>query len=250
MMRTIAKNKILSLILLSALFFLNTAHAGPPFISDNPEPTEYKHVELYFFSALDKTNDAANLQIPAVEADWGFAPNWQLHLVVPGVLNMPQGEPNTYGLGDIETGFTYRFIQETKDRPQVAIAPIWEIPSGDKDRGLGNGRGWLKLPVWLQKTWGSWTTYGGSGYVINSAPEARNYSFASLVVQHDLNDKWTLGSEIFTQGASAVDSRAYTMLTVGGYYNFNKHFSLLFSTGHSIIGEAHLQGYVGVHWVS
>ena len=33
-----------------------TACAGPPFLTDDPEPVEYKHGEFYVFSILDATN--------------------------------------------------------------------------------------------------------------------------------------------------------------------------------------------------
>ena len=28
---------------------------GPPFMTDDPEPVEYKHSEFYIFSTMDKT---------------------------------------------------------------------------------------------------------------------------------------------------------------------------------------------------
>jgi hypothetical protein len=132
----------------------------------------------------------------------------------------------------------------------MAIAPAIEWSTGNTDRDLGNGRTWLKIPVWAQKSWGSWTTYGGGGYAFNSADDMRNYPFAGWVIQHDINEKLSLGGEIYTQSATSDDSKSYTLLNVGGSYRLSKHFELLSSVGHSIAGENHLVGYVGLHWTS
>jgi len=236
------------LILLITLLFLTAAQANPPFLTDNPEPTEYQHLEFYYYAFLDKTHNTTNVQIPAIEIDWGFAPNWEWYIQAPAVLNALQTGPNTYGLGDTETGILYRFVQETANRPQIGITPAWVIPTGDAQRNLGNGRGWARLPIWLQKSWGSWTSYGGGGYAINSAVGAKNYSFGGLVIQRQLNEKWTLGGDLFTQGADTIDTRSYAIFTAGAYYNLNKNVSLLFSIAHSVVGEEHFQGYVGIYW--
>lgn len=225
-----------------------TAQAAPPFSSDGPEPTEYRHVEIYAFTTMDRAEGTTVLQVPALEIDWGFAHDWQFHFQLPGVLNMPNEGSNAYGPSDVELGVVYRFIHETEMLPQVGFTPLWNVPSGDQDRGLGNGQGWIRLPIWLQKSWGPWTVYGGGGYAINSAPQARNYGYGGLVIQRKLNEKWTLGAELARQDAAVIGSNPATMLTLGGYYNINDHISLLFSAGHSIVGEGHVQGYVGIYW--
>ena len=41
-----------------------------------------------------------------------------------------------------------------------------EAPTGNADRGLGVGATWYRLPVWMQKDWNHWTTYGGGGFQV------------------------------------------------------------------------------------
>ena len=82
-------------------------------------------------------------------------------MVVPLTSVTPEA---AHGLGDIELGVKYRFLSETARRPQIGIFPMLEVPSGDPRRGLGNGQVWARLPLWLQKSSGPWTTYGGAGY--------------------------------------------------------------------------------------
>lgn len=224
------------------------ALAGPPFQTDDPEPVDFRHWEAYFFSTLYETPGGYETQGPAAEFNTGAWPNLQLHLVVPVAGNVPAAGTNAFGFGDIEAGVKYRFVQETKWRPQFGIFPLLEIPTGSASRGLGNGRLWAKLPLWVQKSSGPWTTYGGGGYAINPAPGQRNYAYAGWLVQRDLGKKLTLGGEIFSQGADAATSRSATFADGGGYYYFTKTFQLLFSAGHTFAGESRTEAYLGLYW--
>jgi hypothetical protein len=243
------KKIIVPFIFLIMLIALQNASAGPPFLTDDPVPVDYQHWELYFFSMLDSSANITNIQAPAIELNYGVIPNLQLHMIIPATASIPSSNAaNTYGLGDTEVGFKYRFIQETDNRPQIAIFPLFELPTGDASRGLGNGRLWMKLPIWLQKSWGSWTSYGGGGYALNSASGMKNYPYSGWLIQHDLNQHLTLGMELFSQGKSAVDTPGFTAINAGGYYNFTKNFSLLFTMGHNIAGQQNTLGYLGLYW--
>ena len=46
-------------------------------------------------------------------------------------------------------------------RPMIGVFPLVEAPTGDARRGLGAGHTREFLPLWLQKSFGGWTTYGG-----------------------------------------------------------------------------------------
>src|SRR5271157_5049838 len=72
----------------------------------------------------------------------------------------------------------YRFIQETAKCPQIGVFPLLEVPTGNSRLGLGNGQLWARLPLWIQKSYGPWTTYGGVGYQINHAPAMKDSLFA------------------------------------------------------------------------
>ncbi|HEV2488639.1 MAG TPA: transporter [Candidatus Acidoferrales bacterium] len=224
------------------------AHAGPPFQTDDPEPVEFKHWEAYLFSTLFRASGSYATFGPAIEINAGALPNLQLHLVVPMAGIVPDAGLNAYGIGDIELGVKYRFVQEGKHMPQIGIFPMLEAPTGDPHLGLGNGKLWARLPLWIQKSSGPWTTYGGAGYALNNAPGQLNYPFGGWLVQRDLGKKLTLGMEVFGQGPDAVVSRSATFADAGGYYYFTKNFQLLFSTGHTFAGEARSEAYVGLYW--
>jgi hypothetical protein len=241
-------NRLLLLFTLWICFPAPDAWAGPPFLTDDPEPVPFRHYEAYLFSMLDRASDGYGAAVPAFEFNIGAAPNLQLHVIAPAQLLVPTEGQTAYGFGDMEVGAKYRFVQETPKRPQIGTFVMLELPTGDRQRGLGNGQLWAKLPVWLQKSWGRWTSYGGGGYVINHAAGMRDHPFFGWEVQRELSKKVTLGAEWFNPGRESVATGNSHIVNVGGFYNFTQNFSLLFTVGHSVEGDSHTVAYLGLYW--
>ena len=236
--------RLLAMCLMLA-FSSRLAFAGPPFLTDDPEPVQFHHYEAYVFSTVDRSNGSTFSQIPAFEFNIGAARNLQLHIIVPGAYLHPDG---AYGIGDVELGAKYRFVEEGEHRPQVGAFPTLEVPTGNGRTGLGNGQLWARLPVWAQKSFGPWTTYGGVGYQINHAPGMKNSLFAGWLVQRQLAKRLVLGTEIYHQQADAAGARQTTFIDSGGYCNFRDDISLLFMLGHIVSGERHTVGYLGLYY--
>ncbi len=211
------------------------ARAGPPFITDDPEPVDLGHWEVYGFSAGTRVEGNTS-GVVGTEINYGAAPNLQLHIIVPLAYNDTQGGATQVGLGDTELGVKYRFITpgEKDWFPQVAVFPLVEVPTGDADRGLGAGKTRVYLPVWLQKDFGDWTTYGGGGYWINPGPGNQDYWFAGWLLQRKITDQLALGAEVFHQTAMQQAGRDTSGFNVGGVYDFNEHYHLLFSAGRGL----------------
>ncbi|MGH8116058.1 MAG: hypothetical protein ACREPJ_01920 [Rhodanobacteraceae bacterium] len=131
---------------------------------------------------------------------------------------------------------------------QAGVFPMAELATGSARRGLGNGRTWYRLPLWVQKTTGNWTFDGGGGFIVNPAPGMYNAAFGGALAQYTFDPRWTLGVEVFRQNALAADQPRYTVLNAGGYLNFTPGFSLLFSAGRSIAGARHTVAYLGLYW--
>jgi len=234
--------------LLLTIAAASPAFAGPPFLTDDPEPVEPGHWEAYLFGTLDSARDLRSVEGPAFEVNFGAAPDTQLHLVVPLTSAGPSGGGAAHGLGDVEVGVKYRFVAEGEGRPQVGVFPMIELPTGDASRQLGNGRLWARLPLWVQKRWGAWTTYGGAGYAVNRATGARSYAFGGWLVQRDLGGGLALGGEVYARGADTEGGQGATILNAGGTLDIRPGFSLLFSAGHTIAGERHGVVYLGLYW--
>lgn len=243
-----ALNKIISLLIY--LIPASILYAGAPFITNDPVPATFRGTDIYLFSNLNKTNiviEEPYLNLAAVEADWGFLPDFQVSIVIPYAWANTSIHAS-HGWGDIQLGITYRFVEETPQLPHIALAPQMTLPTGDVDDNLGNGQISFQLPIWFQKSWGPWTSYGGGGWAFNAAPGQRNYPFAGWLLQKDLSKALTFGLEIFSEGAVSDTGRASTAINAGGNYNVTEQFSLLFSAGHSIIGQQRVLGYIGILW--
>jgi hypothetical protein len=233
--------------LLSALVLLTTplrAGAGPPYATDDPEPVEYQHWELYLASQVEHDKDGWAGTGPHVEVNYGVWPNVQLHLIAPMVFELPVEGANRYGYGDTEVGIKFRFIQETDWRPMVGTFPLLELPSGDSKHGLGTGNVETFLPIWLQKSFAGWTTYGGGGYWINPGTGNKNYWFFGWLVQREVFEHVTVGAEIFHTTPKEEHGDAETRFNLGLVVDFTEHHHLLFSAGRGIQGPNDFQGYL------
>lgn len=212
--------------------------AGPPFLTDDPEPVDLGHWEVYGFTQVTEVRDNASGVEPGLEINYGLAPNLQIHMIAPLAVDHPEGRHDTFGLGDIELGAKYRFIQETDGSPQVGMFPLLELPTGDAGHGLGAGCVRAFLPVWVQKSYGDWLTYGGGGYWINPGPGNRNYWFTGWLVQRQVTKPLAVGVELFHETASTVGGKASTGFNIGGIYDLNDHYHLLFSGGSGLQNTA------------
>jgi len=219
--------------------------AGPPFKTDDPEPVDLGHLEFYVFAAGQRVPGESSGIGPAIEFNYGILPDTQFHIVVPLAYDRPEGASSKAGIGDTEVGIKYRFLQETDSRPQVGIFPLVEIPTGDADRGLGGGHTQVYLPVWIQKSWGAWTTYGGYGWWRNPGAGNRNWTYAGWLLQRDLGERLTLGGELFHTTAATLDGRASNGFDLGGQVNFGEKHHLLFSAGRNFSGQTQSYFYFG-----
>jgi len=256
--RTIYKAATVIALLLSAV---SAAKAGPPFQTDDPEPVDFRHYEFYTFGNADGTGIEMDTAGPAIEFNWGILPNTQFHIVIPAASIMPSNNvnyspagvgPSAFGLGDVEIGVKYRLVKETKHQPMIGVFPMIEMPTGKYNLGLGVGKPWAKLPIWVQKSFGPWTTYGGVGEEIVPQTDYQNFTYGGWLVQRDIGKKWTLGTEIFSHGAEGLATpqiRRSTLLDFGGYYYIrNPGFQVLFCYGHAIAGMPETYAYLGLYW--
>ncbi len=220
------------------------AWAGPPFTTDDPEPVEYRHWEVYLASQLAHVKAGWSGTAPHLEVNYGAIPNMQLHLIAPVSFTAPSHEATHFGYGDTEVGVKYRFIEETDQLPQIGTFPLVEIPSGNRERGLGSGHAQVFLPLWLQKSFEPWMTYGGAGYWINPGKDNRDWWFTGWLLQREITPTLTLGAEIFHETPSEKAGDSDTKLNFGGFYSFSDTYHLLFSAGHTVQGPTAFQAYL------
>jgi hypothetical protein len=236
------------------------AQAGPPFQTDDPSPVDYGHYEFYIFGAADGTPAEMDSTGPAFEFNWGAVPDVQLHAILPWGVAAPSNNPiyapggqgpTKFGLTDMEFGLKYGFIHQTPHRPQIGTFTMLEVPTGNATNGLGVGRVWYKLPLWMEKEFGPWSLVGGAGYTYVHQTQFRSYPYGGFLVKRVLSDRLELSIESFThgrEGFAAAQTQASTMIDAGGYYHFKQPgLQLLFAYGHSIAGQTENYAYLGLY---
>ncbi|MGD0338499.1 MAG: hypothetical protein ABSB78_06895 [Bacteroidota bacterium] len=239
-----SKHHILVRVLVVFLLSRFPVMAGPPFITDDPQPVDYLHWELYFSSAQFFGSGEISATLPHIEINYGALPDVQLHLILPmGFVN--SDGISTYGFSNTEFGIKYRFIEETNGWPQIGTFPLIEIPTASNEQNLGSGQTQIFLPLWMQKSWGSLTTYGGGGFWYNPGEGNKNYFFIGCEIQNDFSKKVTLGGELFFHTATTEDEKSDAGCNLGGIINFDETNHLLFSFGHNFIGTGMFTGYIG-----
>jgi hypothetical protein len=232
------------LLLASVCRLVTPAVAGPPYVTDDPEPVEYQHWEVYLASLLSRDAGTWSGTAPHVEVNYGAARNLQLHCILPMSLTRSTEGTITYGYGDTEVGAKYRFVQETASQPQIGVFPLLEIPTGDAHRGLGSGQVQLFLPLWLQKSYGPWLTYGGGGYWINPGAGNHDWGYLGWQVQRELLANVNVGLEVFHTTVREQGGEAETRFNVGMVLDLSDLQHLLFSAGRGLQGPNQFQGYV------
>jgi hypothetical protein len=250
-------------VLLAALLVAPRLQAqGPPFQVDDPVPVDFEHYEFYVFGGVDGTPAEVDSTGPAFEFNWGAAPRVQLHVILPwgGIfpsnnpVYLPGGVgPSAFGLTDMELGVKLAIFKETKVTPQIGTFTMFEMPTGNYDSGLGVGKVWYKLPVWLQKNEGKWLFDGGAGETVVPQTGYHNFPYGGFLVKRELNERLELAAEVFSHGAegfAAAQTQKSTMIDAGGYWHLKKKpdTEFLFAYGHSITGQTENYAYAGLYW--
>ncbi len=204
------------------------AWAGPPFMTDDPEPTEAGHWEVYgpLIEAEGRGRDVDGAA--GAEINFGAARDLQLTLGLP-VAFAHDSDGWRGGAGDIEMSAKYRFIHDEASGLQVAAFPGVTLPTAS--HGMGAGHVTALLPVWAQKDIGRWSIFGGAGYALNPGAGNRNYWTGGIAVSRQMNERDLMGLELDRSGAGEVGGHATTSFGVGIIHQLQKPFRLLASGG-------------------
>jgi hypothetical protein len=229
------RKRIVLLCGLTLAGFAGPVLAGPPFVTDDPEPTDTGHFENYLFSEWTHAEGAYKIPAEGVEINYGAFENTQLSWSLPLNTN-----PGPGGMGQVWEplggGVKYRFIQEDAKgwRPQVGFFPQVFIPVGAASHTAHVTE---LLPIWIQKSYGPWTTFGGGGFTHNPGAGNKNYLIYGWSVQRQFTDRLALGVEVFGQTHDTVDDRGSTAAGFGWLYDFDDTWHLVGSVNTAIAGQ-------------
>lgn len=123
--------------------------------------------------AVDKEN---LLTIPRLQAFFGIMDRLGGEVSVPYV-HRKEGEESETGFGDISLGLKYLLVKEALAMP--ALVGIFElgIPTGDEEKGLGEGKTEFNAALGWVKRMGEHTVQGTFGYSTDDQDIEENVSY-------------------------------------------------------------------------
>ncbi len=210
--------------LVALLAFPAVALAGPPYISDDPEPTDDGHFEIYAFSNGTLTRDGV-AGGTGIDFNYGGAKDLQLTAVVPLAYGDPAHGKSEQGLGNVELAAKYKFLHQEEDGWDVAVFPRLFLPSASSQ--VGDHHASLFLPLFLGKDWEEWSTFGGGGCVLNQSRDSKNFCIGGWVLVRNLTEQLHIGAELVHQTADYKGGKDSTSVGAGVVYDLNDHYHLM-----------------------
>jgi hypothetical protein len=235
--RVIVRRLILPLL---ASAFPSAVYAGPPFLTDDPEPTETGHWEIYAPTVNGDGGSGSFEGSFGAELNYGAAPGLQLTVGLPINFAATGGAIRT-GTGDVALSAKYRFYHDEAAGLSIAAFPGISLPTAS--HGFGAGHVTAFIPVWVQKDTGHLSVFGGGGYNINPGPGNLNFWRGGIAVSEQVSERLLISAEADRQGADVDDGSASTQLGVGLIYQLKAPFRLLASGGPTFEDGSGLAGY-------
>lgn len=214
-------------LVLAAVLGTTPARAGPPFVTDDPVPTDRGHWEVYNFVAGVRADGATGGQA-GFDINYGGAEDLRLTAVVP--LGFDTGEGRA-GASNLELAVKYRFLHQDKQTPahDLAFFPRVITPTGGTR--LGTGHVQLLLPVWAEKDFGPWAVFGGGGVTFNPGRDQHDFWLSGVGVTRTLTKRVSLGVEVYHHTRDTRDGADFTGLNVGALLKLSDHWSLIGAGG-------------------
>jgi hypothetical protein len=204
------------------------ASAGPPYLTDDPVPTDTGHWEIYAFAQGEGRRSTIEGE-GGVDLNYGPVEDVQLTATLPLGFSHAPAEGWRGGTGDVELGVKYRLLHDEKHGLSAAIFPRAILATASHSPG-GTTR--FLLPLWLGKDFAGGTSlFGGGGYTINPGVGNRDFWQAGIALTQDVGKQVSLGAEITRQGPDAAEGTAQTRAGVGSIVHIAGPASLLVSAG-------------------
>ena len=215
--------------LAGALFLVGSpALAGPPYLTDDPIPTDTGHWEIYGFGGGEGRRSIIDANV-GTDLNYGPVDGVQLTATLPLSFSHDSSDGWRSGTGDVELGVKYRFFHDEEHGLSAAIFPRVILPTAghspeEKTKVL--------LPLWVGKDFkGGTSVFGGGGYLINPGAGNRDFWEAAVAVTQEINDGLSVGAEITRQGPDVVGGTAQTRAGVGSIIAVSNHANILLSGG-------------------
>lgn len=142
---------VLSAIPISAL-------AAHPFITDDTGTQDMSNHQIELNTDY-QTLAGARTRVASFTYSYGLLPH------LDAIVNLPAGLSSPSGIGDASVGVKWRFWED--GTTSLGLKPELYLPTGDVDKGLGNGKTSGAVTLLAQHGMEPWTFYGNLGIELN-----------------------------------------------------------------------------------
>jgi len=202
--------------------------AGPPYVTDDPAPTDLGRWEIYQFVAGSHVAGSTGGE-SGIDLNYGGARDVQLTCVIP--LAYEKTDTLHAGLGVVETAVKYRFLHQRDGGPALDVAFFPRVFWPTAAERFASSHVSVLLPLWAGRDFGSWSVFGGGGYQVNPGAGNLDYWLGGIAITRSFGERASLGAEMYHRATDAVDGRPLTAVNVGASWMLAEHWSLLLSMG-------------------
>lgn len=229
--------------LTAALILAPRAMAGPPYLSDDPIPTDYQHFEIYALAAGEHTQDG-DTGVAGIDFNYGATPDLQLTAVFPVEYQRPHGGSLSSGVGNIELAGKFRILHQEDYGWDVAVFPRVFLPSASDNFGAQHAS--LLIPIWVGREMGAWSTFGGGGCELNQSGDDQNFCLIGWALTRSVSQRLRIGGEVFHQTADTRGGEASTSLGVGATYDLSPNHHILGYLNRDVSGPERIAWYTSL----
>ncbi|HEX4365889.1 MAG TPA: transporter [Rhodopila sp.] len=216
------------------------AWGGPPYVTDDPEPTDLGHYEIYLFAGGTTARDGSG-GAGGIDFNYGAAEDLQLTAVLPLAWDAPKVGPSAATLGNIELAAKYKFLHQDDFGVDVAFFPRVFLPAGSEQ--VGEWHASLLLPLWIGRSWGKWSTFGGGGCVLNNGGGSQNFCQVGWAITNQVTEHFNIGAEIYHETADTIGGKDSTGVGIGAVYDLSEKVHLMASVGPGVQNAAETNQY-------
>jgi hypothetical protein len=220
----------LSFLFASAAF----AQGGPPVVTDDPGTPGDGHWEINTAGIWLGSADGYQLQLPYVDANYGWGDHIQLKVETGYMTERPpQGLANS-GEGAILAGVKWRFIGEETSGfalstyPQIQSHPFF----ASSDPNIADSGTEYILPIEFSKSFDKFGLNPEVGYVMSEVPDYPNEYFYGCVVSYEFEKDREVLFEIHGRARENAPGREL-LYNIGGRYAFSESVSAIGAVGHT-----------------
>lgn len=219
--------------LLSGMLWMcgaTAAMAAHPLISDDTGTQGTGNKQFEFSSDHNRTRtDASSSRGQTTNAmlSYGLRDDLDVALGAQHLYQRVPGEPRQQGFGDMAVQAKWRFFNS--EPWSLALKPVLTLPTGNHDKGLGNGRTTASLNLLAQYQVDpiTWLVNVGGTHNANRGGKRKALWNASTAVLYAPNAAWTLAADVGTsRNADREGPRTLSYALLGGIYHVNKDLDL------------------------